>query len=152
MPYEKIEVVVHPQSTVHSFVEYADGSVKAQIGPTDMRLPIQYALTHPERWYNGHTPRMGSLSTLELTFQELDTERYPCFTLAVEAGKKGGTYPAVLSAADEVAVQLFLDRRIGFNDIFRVVERVLERHDPVFGPSFEDILAADRWARELASG
>ena len=152
MPYEKIEVVVHPQSTVHSFVEFSDGSVKAQIGPTDMRLPIQYALSHPERWHNGHTPRMGSLSTLELTFQELDTNRYPCFTLAVEAGKKGGTYPAVLSAADEVAVRLFLDRRIGFNDIFRVVEKVLERHDPVFEPSFEDILAADRWARDMASG
>ena len=152
MPYEKIEVVVHPQSIVHSFVEFSDGSVKAQIGPTDMRLPIQYALSHPERWHNRHTPRMGSLSTLELTFQELDTNRYPCFTLAVEAGKKGGTYPAVLSAADEVAVRLFLDRRIGFNDIFRVVERVLERHDPVFDPSFEDILAADRWARDMASG
>ncbi len=152
MPYEKIEVVVHPQSTIHSFVEFSDGSVKAQIGPTDMRLPIQYALSHPERWHNGHTPRMGSLSTLELTFQELDTNRYPCFTLAVEAGKKGGTYPAVLSAADEVAVRLFLDRRIGFNDIFRVVEKVLERHDPVFEPSFEDILAADRWARDMASG
>ena len=89
---------------------------------------------------------------MELTFQELDKERYPCFTLAVEAGKKGGTYPAVLSAADEVAVQLFLNRRIGFNDIFHVVERVLERHEPVFEPSFEDILAADRWARDLASG
>lgn len=152
MPYENIEVVVHPQSTVHSFVEFSDGSVKAQIGPTDMRLPIQYALSHPERWHNGHTPRMGSLATLELTFQELDRERYPCFTLAVEAGKKGGTYPAVLSAADEVAVRLFLDRRIGFNDIFRVVERVLERHEPVFEPSFEDILEADRWARDLASG
>ena len=152
MPYEKIEVVVHPQSTVHSFVEFSDGSVKAQIGPTDMRLPIQYALSHPERWHNGHTPRMGSLATLELTFQELDTNRYPCFTLAVEAGKKGGTYPAVLSAADEVAVRLFLDRRIGFNDIFRVVEKVLERHVPVFEPSFEDILAADRWARDMASG
>ena len=152
MPYEKIEVVVHPQSTVHSFVEFSDGSVKAQIGPTDMRLPIQYALSHPERWHNGHTPRMGSLSTLELTFQELDTNRYPCFTLAVEAGKKGGTYPAVLSAADEVAVRLFLDRRVGFNDIFRVVERVLERHNPVFDPSLEDILAADRWARDMASG
>ena len=152
MPYENIEVVVHPQSTVHSFVEFSDGSVKAQIGPTDMRLPIQYALSHPERWHNGHTPRMGSLAALELTFQELDRKRYPCFTLAVEAGKKGGTYPAVLSAADEVAVRLFLDRRIGFNDIFRVVERVLERHEPVFEPSFEDILAADRWARDLASG
>ena len=152
MPYEKIEVVVHPQSTVHSFVEYADGSVKAQIGPTDMRLPIQYALTHPERWHNANTPRMGNLATMELTFQELDTNRYPCFTLAVEAGKKGGTYPAVLSAADEVAVQLFLNRRIGFNDIFHVVERVLDRHEPVFEPSYEDILTADRWARDLASG
>ena len=149
--YENIDVVVHPQSIVHSFVEFTDGSIKAQIAPTDMRLPIQYALTYPERWYNHQTPRLASLADMKFTFQELDNARYPCFGLAVEAGRKGGTYPVVLSAADEVAVNLFLNRRIGFTDIFKVVEGVLEKHTPVFNPSLEDILLADEWAREAAT-
>ncbi|MEE9593315.1 MAG: 1-deoxy-D-xylulose-5-phosphate reductoisomerase, partial [Thermoplasmata archaeon] len=152
IPYENIDVVVHPQSIVHSLVEFKDGSIKAQIGPTDMRLPIQYALSYPERWHNHHTPRLASLTDVNFTFQELDQARYPCFGLAVEAGRKGGTYPAVLSAADEVAVNLFLNRRIGFTDIFKVVEGTLQKHTPVYNPSLEDILEADRWARELAAG
>ena len=152
VPFEDIDVVVHPQSIVHSFVEFQDGSLKAQIGPTDMRLPIQYALTHPERWHNGRTPRMSSLAREQFTFRELDLQRYPCFSLAVEAGKKGGTYPAAMSAADEVAVDLFLNRRIGFNDIYNVVESVLEKHTPVYNPSMEQILEADRWARTEAAG
>ena len=152
IPYEKIDVVVHPQSIVHSLVEFNDGSIKAQIGPTDMRLPIQYALTYPERWANHQTPRLASLSDLKFTFQDLDHARYPCFDLAVEAGKKGGTYPAVLSAADEVAVNLFLNRRIGFTDIVKAVEGVLERHTPVFNPSLEEILEADQWSRKVAAG
>jgi 1-deoxy-D-xylulose-5-phosphate reductoisomerase len=151
IPYDQIDVVVHPQSAVHSLVEFTDGSIKAQIGPTDMRLPIQYALTYPERWHNGQTPRMGPLAQMQFTFFELDTPRYPCFGLAVDAGKKGGTYPAVLSAADEVAVNLFLERRIGFTDIFKVVERVLDMHTPVYNPSLEEILAADQWARDAAA-
>lgn len=152
IPYDQIDVVVHPQSAVHSLVEFTDGSIKAQIGPTDMRLPIQYALTYPERWHNSQTPRMGPLAQMQFTFYELDTPRYPCFGLAVEAGRKGGTYPAVLSAADEVAVNLFLERRIGFTDIFKVVERVLDMHTPVYNPSLEEILAADQWARDAAAG
>ncbi|MEE9199675.1 MAG: 1-deoxy-D-xylulose-5-phosphate reductoisomerase [Dehalococcoidia bacterium] len=151
IPYEKIDVVVHPQSIVHSFVEFADGSIKAQIGPPDMRLPIQYALTYPERWYNKQNPRLASLADVSFTFQELDQARYPCFRLAVEAGRKGGTYPAVLSAADEVAVNLFLNGRIGFTEIFNVVEGVLAKHTPASDPSLEDILLADQWAREAAA-
>ena len=149
-PWDKIEVTVHPQSIVHSMVELADGSVKAQLGPPDMRLPIQYSLFYPTRLENQQIPRLDTSVTHSLTFQPLEPQRYPCFNLAVEAGKKGGTYPAVLSAADEVAVELFLQRRIGFMDIYRTVERVLEDHSLSPGKSLEDILSADDWARERA--
>ena len=149
-PWDKIEVMVHPQSIVHSMVELADGSVKAQLGPPDMRLPIQYSLFYPTRLENQQIPRLDTSVTHSLTFQPLEPQRYPCFNLAVEAGKKGGTYPAVLSAADEVAVELFLQRRIGFMDIYRTVERVLEDHSLSPGKSLEDILSADDWARERA--
>lgn len=151
VPYDDIHVVVHPQSIVHSLVEFKDGSMKAQVGPTDMRLPIQYALTYPERWQNHHTPRLTSLAGLEFTFQELDTTRYPCFSLAVDAGRRGGTYPTVLSAADEVAVNLFLNRRIGFTDIVKVVESALEKHVSVPHPTLDDIINADEWAREVTA-
>ena len=147
VPWGKIEVVVHPQSIIHSMVELADGSVKAQLGPPDMRLPIQYALFYPTRYENGLIPRLDTSLTHSLTFQPLEAQRYPCFELAVEAGKKGGTYPAALSAADEVAVELFLDNKIGFMDIYRTVEAVLEDHDPSPADSLEGILAADHWAR-----
>ena len=150
VPWEKIEVVVHPQSIVHSMVELADGSVKAQLGPPDMRLPIQYALFHRTRYQNGQIPRLDTSLAHSLTFEPLESERYPCFGLAVEAGKKGGTYPAALSAADEVAVELFLDNKIGFMDIHRTLEAVLEDHEPSPADSLERILEADRWARRRA--
>jgi 1-deoxy-D-xylulose-5-phosphate reductoisomerase len=146
--WEQVEVVVHPQSIIHSMVEFSDGSVKAQLGPPDMRLPIQYALFYPERRFNATLPRLDPLATAALTFEPMDPRRYPCFTLAVEAGRKGGTYPAVLSAADEVAVQLFLERRIGFMDIPRLVRQALEEHTPVAHPTAQQVLAADAWARE----
>ena len=148
--WDKIEVVVHPQSIVHSMVELADGSVKAQLGPPDMRLPIQYSLFYPTRLENQQLPRFDTCATHVLTFESLDHQRYPCFNLAVGAGKKGGTYPAVLSAADEVAVELFLQGRIGFMDIYRTVETVLEDHTPSPGKRLEEILAADHWARSRA--
>ena len=148
VPFDGIEVVVHPQSVIHSMVEFADGSVKAQMGPPDMRLPIQYALSYPERTPNADIPRYDPLRYPSLTFQELDSERYPCFALAVEAGRKGGTYPAVLSAADEEAVHLFLAGRIGFSDIHGTVASVLDRYEPPANNSVEAILAADAWARE----
>jgi len=150
MPYEKIEVLVHPQSLVHSLVEFVDGSVKAQIAPPDMRLPIQYALTYPQRLENRDLPRLDWKRLNSLTFEPPDMERFPCLRLALEAGREGGTLPAVLSAAEEVAVELFLSGRIPFNAIPRLVEKALEGHRPVTHPSLEQILEADKSGREKA--
>jgi len=150
VPMEKIEAVVHPQSIVHSFVEFVDGSTKAQLSPPDMRLPIQYALFYPER-PPSELPRLDFSNIGPLTFEAPDLERFPCLRLALEAGREGGTYPAVLSAADEVAVELFLEQRIGFLDIATLVEDTLEQHQGIPHPSLEEILAADAWARERAA-
>ena len=147
VPWENIEVVVHPQSIIHSMVEMADGSVKAQMGPPDMRLPIQYSMMYPERLPNRLIPHLDLRSPLDINFEPLDPSRYPCFSLAVEAGRKGGTYPAALSAADEVAVDRFLEGRIGFLDIPRILEEVLAKHTPTGGESLEEIMEADRTAR-----
>jgi 1-deoxy-D-xylulose-5-phosphate reductoisomerase len=150
VPMEKIEAVVHPQSIVHSFVEFVDGSTKAQLSPPDMRLPIQYALFYPER-PPSELPRLDFSNIGPLTFEAPDLERFPCLRLALEAGREGGTYPAVLSAADEVAVEFFLEQRIGFLDIATLVEDTLEQHQGIPHPSLEEILAADAWARERAA-
>ncbi|MBF8267498.1 MAG: dxr [Dehalococcoidia bacterium] len=150
LPWEKIEVVIHPQSVIHAMVEFADGSVKAQMSPPDMRLPIQYALFYPQRPRNGALPRLDPVEIGALTFEALEVDRYPCFGLALEAGKKGMTYPAVLSAADEVAVELFLAGAIGFTEIPDLVGDVLSEHHSVSTPSLEDILEADAWARRMA--
>ena len=149
VPWENIEVVVHPQSTIHSMVEFADGSVKAQLGPPSMRLPIQYALFYPERRRNPDDsliPRLDTGMAQALDFSPLEPERYPCFGLALSAAQKGRTYPAVLSAADEVAVNAFLNEKIGFTDIHRVVEKVLAAHSPSPGETLEEVRAADAWA------
>jgi 1-deoxy-D-xylulose-5-phosphate reductoisomerase len=151
LPFEKIEVVVHPQSVVHSMIELADNSIKAQMGPPDMRLPIQYSMFHPDRMPNDLIPRLDIANPYSLTFQPLELERYPCFSLALDAGKRGGTYPAALSAADEVAVGLFLDRKIGYVDIGRVIERVLEEHDVSFEAGLDELVEVDRWARSRAN-
>jgi len=148
MPYDNIEVLIHPQSIVHSMVEFIDGSIKAQLSYPDMRLPIQYALSYPDRLPNPQLPRLDWSDVKSLTFESPALDTFPCLKLAVEAGKKGGTYPAVLCAADEIAVELFLSRRIGFIDIARFVERVLERHQAIACPDVEDIMEADAWARE----
>lgn len=151
VPWERIEVVVHPQSVVHALVEFPDGSVKAQLSPPDMRLPIQYALFYPERKPNGFLARFDPVRTGSLTFRPLDPERYPCFFLALEAGRQEDTtLPAVLSAADEVAVDLFLEGRLPFSGIRRVLAETLERHRPVRHPSVEEVLEADAWARATA--
>jgi len=150
VPFGKIEVAVHRESVIHSMVEFVDGSIKAQLGPPDMRLPIMYALSYPERWLSPSFPGLDWTALHGLTFGKVDLERYPCLRLALEAGRQGGTYPAVLSAADEVAVQLFLEGRIGFLDIAGLVGAVLDRHSGASHPSLEDILAADAWAREAA--
>jgi len=151
LPYRKIEVVIHPESMVHSLVEFRDGSVKGVICPPDMRMPIQYALSYPHRWANPDIPRLDPVSVGHLTFEPLDPSRFPCYQVALEAGKAGGTYPAVLSAADEVAVEMFLFRQIGFLDIVKLVKAALDAHHPVRQPSLEDILAADAWAREFTA-
>ncbi len=148
IPYERIDVLIHPGSIVHSLVEFSDGSVKAQLGYPDMRLPIQYALSHPERWANPNLPRLDWNTVRQLNFERPDLNTFPCLTLAREAGLKGGTYPAVLCAADEVAVELFLSRRIGFTGIARQVEQALAEHRSVASPTLDDILAADAWARQ----
>ena len=146
VPWDRIEVVIHPQSTIHSMVEFEDGSVKAQLGPPDMRLPIQYALFYPQRFPNDMIPKLDTGISHSLNFQPMEPERYPCFNLAVNAAQQGGTYATVLSAADEVAVDAFLQRRIGFTDIYRVVERVLSDHEPLPGRNAEEVLAANDWA------
>ncbi|GAI08400.1 unnamed protein product [marine sediment metagenome] len=148
MPFDNIKVLVHPQSAVHSMVEFIDGSIKAQLGYPDMRLPIQYALSYPERLANPQLPRLDWESIKNLTFEQPDLDTFPCLKLAIEAGKKGGTYPAVLCAADEVAVELFLSQRIKFTDIAKLVEQALEEHQATSHPTLEEIMAADNWARE----
>ena len=146
VPWEDITVVVHPQSTIHSMVEFDDGSVKAQLGPPSMRLPIQYALFYPRRFANSDIPRLDIGAPWSLDFEPLEPERFPCFDLAVSAGKQGGTAPAVLSAADEVAVAAFLQEKISFTGIYRLVEQVLSEHDHQPAPDLDAIAAADRWA------
>ena len=148
IPFENIRVLIHPQSIVHSMVEFIDGSVKAQLSYPDMRLPIQYALSYPERLPNPQLPRLNWDSINNLTFEPPDLDTFPCLRLAVEAGIKGGTYPAVLCAADEVAVELFLSERIKFTDIAELVEQALEKHQVIAHPTLEEIMMADAWARE----
>ena len=150
-PFEDIRVIIHPQSIIHSMVEFVDGSVKAQLGYPDMRLPIQYALTYPERLPNPELPRIDWDNITELTFEQPDLDRFPCLKLAIEAGRKGGTYPSALCAADEVAINLFLAGTIKFTGITQLVQQVLAEHKTVTYPSMEDILAADAWARQTVS-
>ncbi len=151
VPWEDIAVVVHPQSTIHSMVEFDDGSVKAQLGPPSMRLPIQYALFHPRRFANDEIPRLDIGAAWSLDFEPLEPKRFPCFGLAVSAGKTGGTMPAVLSAADEVAVQAFLAGSIRYTDIYRLVEQVLGEHVSQPSPDLDAIVDADRWANLRAA-
>jgi len=146
---DQISVIVHPQSVIHSMVEMCDGSIIAQMGVTDMRHPIQYALTYPERLRNCLEP-LDLASLGQLTFEEPDTERFPCLQLAYEALRAGGTMPAVLSAANEVAVRAFLDRKIGFGEIARTIEATMREHSPNGIASIDDVLAADEWARSRA--
>jgi len=150
LPYSRIGVVVHNESIVHSMIQFADGSIKAQLSRPDMRLPIQYALVYPDRLSNPQLPIMNWDRTMVLNFEPPDVARFPCLRLAREAGEKGETYPAVLCAADEVAVELFLSHRIGLVDIAGLVEDTLEHHRGVGSPSLDDILEADAWARGYA--
>ncbi len=145
MKLDDIDIVIHPQSIIHSLVEFVDGSLIAQLGEPDMRLPIQYALTYPERKSNSF--KETSLFGRNLTFNEPDVERFPCLSLAFRAGKEGGTMPACLNAADEIAVELFLKGIIGFTDIGKFVDMTMKEHSNIENPSLEDIIEVDRSTR-----
>ncbi len=147
IPIDNIKVVIHPQSIVHSMVEFQDGSTKAQLSCPDMRLPIMYALSYPQRLKNSRLPRLDWDTLEKLTFEPPDLKRFPCLKLAIEAGKRGGTYPAALCGADETAVEFFLSGRINFTDIYRLVEATLSAHRNISQPSLEEIKAAEIWAR-----
>ena len=146
---DQIDVVIHPQSTIHSMVEFVDGSVLAQLGPTDMRMPIQYALTYPERVASNQVALNWS-KLRRLDFARVSTRRFPCLRLAREAMKKGGAMPCALNAADEVAVAAFLERRLPFLGIPEVIERVLGRMPRVRFEKMDDVLTADLEARRMA--
>jgi 1-deoxy-D-xylulose-5-phosphate reductoisomerase len=146
---DQIDVAIHPQSTIHSMVEFVDGSILAQLGPTDMRMPIQYALTYPERVASNQVALDWS-KLRRLDFAKASTRRFPCLRLAREAMKKGGALPCALNAADEIAVAAFLARRLAFPGIPEAIERVLERTPRVRFEKIDDVLAADAEARRMA--
>ncbi len=153
IPLERIGIVMHRQSIVHSLVEFNDGAVKAVLSPPDMRLPIQYSLSYPERWGSPELPRLPWRQPWDLNFAPPPPEtddRFPCLRLALEAGKRGGTYPAALCGADEVAVERFLAGEIGFMDIPRLVEATLSGHRGQARPSWDDIRQAEAEARQFA--
>ncbi len=151
VPMEKVEVVVHRESIVHSLVEFSDGSVKAQLGVPDMRLPIQCALAYPERMPVPPAPPLDLAAIGTLNFGAPDMGRFPCLRLAIEAGRDGGTYPAVMAAADEIAVHRFLNREVGFLDIPAIIEATLEKHESIADPDLETVIDADAWARRIAA-
>ncbi len=153
IPLDKVQILVHPQSMVHSGVEFVDGSILTQMGAPDMRVPIQFALGYPERLdaeYEGS--RLNLFTMPALTFETPNEEKFPCIRLAYEAGRLGSSATAVLNAADEMAVSLFLDEKIGFNQIPMLLERTLEQHQEegvVLSPTLEEIMTYDAWARRF---
>ncbi len=149
MPADKISIVVHPQSIIHSMVEYIDGCVMAQLGTPDMRAPIAYALAWPERCESG-IPKLDLAKIGTLTFEEPDMERFPALRLAFDALKAGRTYPAVLNAANEIAVAAFLDQKIRFVEIAETVDKTMQAHEAYTPVELDDYLQADQWARDTA--
>ncbi len=148
IPFDRIDVTIHRQSIVHSMVEFSDGTLKAQLGPTSMLQPIQHALFHPERQANNNLPKLNAVTMGSLTFEEMDQSLYPCFELALDYGKQGGTYPAALAGADEAAVQLFLTKKIKFTQIPDIVAKTLAAHESISKPSVADTIEAAQWATE----
>jgi len=145
---DRIEVLVHPQSIIHSMVEYNDGSIIAQLGSPDMRIPIQFALTYPDRKPNQFS-KLNLLETGRLTFEMPDLHTFPCLRLAFEAINTGGTMPAVLNAANEEAVGLFMERKIGFMDIPIIIEEIMCKHSINYKPELDDIIEVDLWTRDM---
>jgi len=150
IPYNNIEILIHRQSIVHSMVEFQDGSVKAQLSYPDMHLPIQYALFYPQRVSNDSISRIDFSTSHTLTFEPVVYGDYPCLKLALEASRQGGTYPAVLCAADEVAVDLFLKNSIRFTEIATIIEKTLSIHASIINPTLDEIVLSDTWARDTA--
>lgn len=150
VPYGQIEVMIHPESIIHSYVEFQDYSIIAQLGLPDMRIPIQYALTFPKRLPSpGKSLNLAEIGKLH--FQRMDFDRFPCLRMAYECGKAGGTATTVFNAANEVAVARFLKGEISFLKIEDLIERTLNAHNPETMPSLEEITEADSWARTFAS-
>jgi 1-deoxy-D-xylulose-5-phosphate reductoisomerase len=149
VPVDRVHVVIHPQSIVHSMVEYVDGSIIAQMGVTDMYFPIQNVLLHPERLENKF-PSLDFAQLAKLTFEAPDMESFPCLGYAYEAARLGGTYPAVLNAANEIAVARFLADEVEFLNIPDIIRDALDAHEARPGSTLEEILEADSWARDRA--
>jgi len=143
IPYDKIEVVIHPQSIIHALVEFSDGNILSHMGLPDMRFPIQYVLTYPEK-LAAPWPKTSLAKLAALTFHDPDTQKFPLLKLAFEVGKKGGTAPAILNAANEAAVYLFLKNKISFLDIHRLVEQAIEQTPHHNSPTIDDILSLDK--------
>ena len=150
IPVEKIQVLVHPQSVVHSAVQFVDGSVKAQLGTPDMRMPIQYALTYPERWLSD-VPRLDLFKTNNLTFEEPDLQRFPNLRLAYEAMAKGGNMPCILNAANEVVNLAFREGKCGFLQMSDVIEQAMAKTTFITEPSYDDYVQTDAEARCIAT-
>ncbi len=151
LPVDRIKVLIHPEAVIHSMVEFVDASVLAQLGVTDMRLPIQYALTYPERWQAEEGMRVDFAGLGKLTFALPDRKKFPCLDIAYEAAKCSGTAPCVLSAADEVAVHAYLEDKISFLDIPRIIEKVMSRHSPLKNVDLRKIQEIHQWAVEEAN-
>ena len=151
IPVERIDVVIHPQSVIHSMVEFPDGSVLAQMGTPDMRTPLAYALAWPERVASG-AQRLDFMRLSGLTFEAPDRQRFPCLGFAYDAMRHGRGASAVLNAANEVAVQAFLDGRLRFTEIAATIERVLDAFDPATPAGIDEVLEIDRQARDVAAG
>ncbi len=149
IPANKIEIVIHPQSYVHSMVQFIDGTILAQIGEHDMRIPIQYALFYPNRTINNF-PRLELTKIDQLTFKKVNFKKFPCIKLAYQALELGGTMPAVLNGANEIAVNAFLNSKISFSVIPIIIQNTMKEHKPKYNPNINDILDADYWAREKA--
>lgn len=149
VPASKIEVLVHPQSIVHSMVQFTDGSVKAQLGIPDMHLPIQYALTYPER-LKIESEKLDFVKLSQLTFEKPDTNKFPCLAIAFNALEKGGNMPCVMNAANEIAVQYFLNEKITFYGISKIIENTMQKVSFIKNPSINDLIASDAEAREVA--
>lgn len=146
-PVEKIQILVHPQSIIHSMVEYQDGSIMAQLGAPDMRIPIQYALTYPKHKPTNF-PKLNLVEVGKLTFEEVDLNHFPCLRLAIEASNMGGTMPTVLNAGNEIAVEKFLNGQISFLDIPKYIESLMGKHNIIKSPTVQDIFDTENWVHE----